>query len=206
MTATQAPAVARGSVPEFTIELGDECNRSWFIIAAMQGLRVRGRWSLEALHTRTDPSVGRLGEPIGSRDVGEAMQAMPTCPGQHMVISPSKLTVEVKESSRGDDALWRRINVAARKGKVNISDMDLAPMAKDVTHKLDKHQMKSLLREILMMHEEKQCVTVVKGRLPRKDEVEGMAGDFLFDPMNTGGSKPRFRKDYEAWREKVDRR
>jgi len=188
--AEQATATAK-QVREFTVEFGDECNRT--ITINTLRLRVRGSWSLEALHRR----------PQGGRDVGAAMQSMPAIPGLRMKVVPRLKRAILYDPLDERPELLDRINKVARTALHNATPY--RPQER-VEHNLTDDALKSLLRDLRMLQDECHALKVVEGELPDHETIAALPGRELYDPWYSGHAQPRFRDDIEAWMRDMERR
>jgi len=68
---------------------------------------------------------------------------------------------------------------------------------------LDVHRMKTLVREMTWLVNAGEA-RVIKGSLPKIDDVENMPGHFLLNPgSRTPNTQPQFEKDFPAWVERL---
>lgn len=196
MATATAAAAAKSSTkkeypPEFTVEFGDECNRT--ITINTLKFKVRGQWSLTSLFSRKG---------IGGRDVGSAMSAMPDTPGIRLKVSPRQRKALFYDPLERDPRLLERINaVRARAqsiGSANKTSVQESP------YELDDDQMKTLCLEIVAKQKDGEIHAITKGRLPTETELEEMPGLQLNDPWSSNPHKPTYAKDYFTWARKMD--
>ena len=177
-----------GAVAEFTIEFGDNKNRTIVIATIRQ--KARGHFSLRKFYQGDG----------GGRDIGPAMQRVPDIPGLFMRIKPKDGKAILYDPWEDKPEEWKRVNEAlttahaARGGKygpVLRSEMSLTP-----------DQMKTLVLEAVRLVED-DMARVVKGALPTAKQIEKMPGRQLFDPLNSG-RKPRYVEDVAEWEQRID--
>lgn len=179
----------------FTVEFGDNFLRNHTINTPPFQMVVRGSFSLARLARRE-----RDGKKYDAREVGTAAARIPDMPGAMMEVNCRTRQVRVfdpLDSEKGKEILERYEAVATSQQSQGLLPKKLAPF-KPVAQTLDDHQLKTLLLELSRKIGE-ACCTVVKGEFPDAAEIEALPGDELFDPQNNSSMKPRFKKDYETW-------
>lgn len=180
---------AEARLQPFKVEFGDNYLRNHTI--ATFRLRVRGSWSITALHQR----------PIGGRDIGAAMSAMPAIPGQTLRVEPREMKAYVEDPLADDPSLLESINAVAQKAR---SIWKGAPFkAVPVTELiLSSDLLKTLIMELYRKLEAGH-IKVLEGKLPNREQVDKLPGRELYDPWNNG-RKPTYTDEVGAWHQRLD--
>ena len=187
----------RQRIEPFIVEFSDDCCRNFsFNTPPLQGLEVRGRWDVAKLAQREQ----------GMRDLGTAGNRIPTpMPGMYLEVDVRKRRIELSDplgtTKEGIAALERFNRVAKDFPALRKGD---SPQVAHPTrpYEIDDDQMKTLLLELLRKNDA-GCLIVIKGSLPTREMVLGLAGDELYDPQNTSAEKPRLKKDLDAHRDRL---
>lgn len=191
MAETQATKAAPKAAVSFTVELGDDNNRSITLSCLRQ--RCRGRWSISTLHAR----------PQGGRDVGQAMSAMPDVPGIRVHVDGRSNSYRLYDPLWDDPSLLDRINNVARRARLSGASVPFAPV-EEVTAKADDDLFKTLVDELVRKVKDGQA-RVVEGKLPTERQIEQLPGRLLNDPLNSG-RKPKYRDEVAEWERDLDAR
>ena len=190
-TSEQRPATAKVkgiNLPSFTVEFGDDRNRTITLNVTRQ--QVRGKFSLLNL---------MRGEG-GARQVGEKMSGMPDIPGIRMKVEPKELRFTLYDPLEKKPELLQQINGVLKRGLIVGTESTFVPKVEQL---LSLDEMKSLLME-LDQKRDSGCLEVVQGELPLKGELESLPGDELYDPWSSNPNKPPLKKDADAWRRRVE--
>lgn len=188
-TETQAAPKQRSSgVAEFTVEFGDERNRS--VVVSTFREKMRGHFSMKKFYDSE----------AGGRDIGAAMQRVPDIPGQFMRVIPKDRQVIVYDPWENKPQEWRRLN-ASLADALPVRSGNYGPIPRQ-ERTLSDDQLKTLVIELVRKCES-GTARVVKGTLPSNREIESMPGRQLHDPLNSG-RKPRYQDEREAWESRLD--
>lgn len=178
--------------PMFTVEFGDDRNRGTFPIDVLK-LRVRGSW-IKSHFTREK----------GSRSIGDQMSRMPDIPGIRMDVAPAvgamRLYDPLEEDTRKMEAIRSAFDEIQGIKQVGAK---IGPM-QAVEHRLDIHQMKSLLAECAVKlkgraGDDQYTMTLIRGEVPTLEQLNAMPGRKLYDPWNSSNNKPKFEDQAEEF-------
>ena len=177
------PLSAANRLPEFTVEFGDDSNRT--ITLDVFQTRVRGRW-------QRDKIIGRV---LG------AMGQMPDIPGIRMRVVPKEKKVVLYDPLDEDAKLMSRINATWSACQVISTGQPFRGL-QDGEHSMGEHQMrddefKTLLFE-LRRKEESGALRVIEGRIPDEEAIEQIAGRKLYDLWNRG-RHPKYEDEVPEW-------
>lgn len=180
--------------PPFVVECGDGKNSGIITVDALK-LRLRGRAAR-----------------ANWRGNGGFVSKLPDIPGIRLEVSPRDLKVRIFDPLESDKALRDRIERTIRETEAPIRDANGSPVNPwpEAVHELDVHTMKTLLLEIARKtlvgtNEDARFFYNVQGEVPSLDALKRTPGNELFDPWNTNPRKPKFKKDAEAWMQRLER-
>jgi hypothetical protein len=197
--AASQPAQRRGAPPaKFTVEFGDSFLRNHTINTPPMQTVVRGAFSLPQLARRE-----RDGKKYTMPDIGSKALRIPEFPGAQMSIDCRTRKVRLFDPLDSPDGkeLLEQYNNLAKSEQGQGLPRNLGPF-KAMEHTLDKDQLKTLVIELARKIESK-CCRVVDGDFPDPAQIDAMDGDELYDPQNTSSDKPRYKKDYQRYRDKL---
>lgn len=164
-------------------------------LQCIHGLKLRS--AVAATKPATD---FRTGHPKISQDQAAYLGNFPPIPGMQLHVSPAKLTYTAIDPLHEDKDLCERIQEAMKEaGTLTSSKLRGVPSQ---TGTLDKHRMKSLIREMLNLVKANEA-RVCKGTLPTEEQLAQLPGRFLKDPgARIPNSQPIFEDEWDNWIEK----
>jgi len=184
-------------VTPFTIEIDHHRNCD-VLFQCLNGQKLRSRITYS--RTVYDKRMQEHLVPESQTILGK----FPEIPGQRLSVDPAECTYEISDPLNKDPELCRKIK-RSMENHVGIRSGGELRGVPTSTGKLDKHYMKTLVREIYNMVQANE-VRVVKGALPSMDKIEQMDGEFLLNPLSqVQNAMPRFEKDYPAFIESLNR-
>ena len=158
------------------------------------------RSAISGVKGHTDAS-GEYRVPV---DQSRHLGSFPNTPGMQLHVNPAELTYMIVDPMRDNVQLCDRV----RKYLKETTGMTVSEKLNGVpttSGKLDVHQMKSLVREMLWLvnsGEAKKC----KGALPTMDDVNDLPGHFLLNPgMRVQTTQPRYEHQWEEWVQNLSR-
>lgn len=172
------------AITSFTVEFGDDTNRSVIVSTTRQHLR--GHWGLAKLYARDG----------GGPDAGRAMSAMPEIPGIHMRVY-SDGRVVTYDPLEDMPELLDRINRVMRSAAAIWSGQPITFVPRSET-RLDRDHYTTLVEE-LKRKVESGTARVVTGDWPAK-----LPGRELFDVFSNG-RKVKYKDQFEDWANALDR-
>ena len=184
-------------VPAFGIS-ADHPRNGDLLIRNIAGCKLRSR--IYGMRTVKNKD----GDEVVPRDQALAMSTFPETPGMELHVNPAKLTYTIIDPMYGDEVLcgkvakWMRDNTVYRKQeKID----GLAPQSGN----LDKHQMKSLCREMAHLVRIGHATRCKEGGpIPDEQDLEELPGHYLLNSgLVTATTQPKFEKDFEDWVERV---
>lgn len=180
-----------GKVPaNFTVEFGDEKNRSFLLRTVRR--EVRGSFSLRKFYSNEG----------GGRAVGNAMTRVPDIPGEFLCIKASEGVAIFYDPWEDKPEDWTRLNNALSEALPARTKQGFGPVPRQES-KMSVDEMKTLVLEIFQMVEDKQA-RVVKGRMPDREAIDAMPGHELYDPMNSNARKPRYVEEVPEWERRIE--
>jgi len=185
-------------VQPFGIEV-DERNNSDVLLAGIPGCRLRS--AIKASRTVKDVVSGQDMIPT---DPARHLGKLPPVPGMQLHVNPAKLSYTVIDPLHDDEDLCERIRLAMRSdGRPNRPNkVRGAPPLKGT---LDKHRMKTLVRELLWFIRDGD-MKVIKGPKPEMEDVDGLPGDYLLNPGSLAKSlQPEYEKDLDEYVDQLTR-
>ncbi len=185
------------TVSPFAIEIDEKRNRD-VLLRSIPNCRLRSALSADksAIDKKGDESIpdhqmisfGRL----------------PRTPGMQVHVNPEKLECRIIDPLHGDEELCEKLRNrlnSLRSYKVK-GKLDGVPPRKE---KMDKHRMKNLCREMLVLVDAGNA-KIVKGVKPDIDDIDGSSGRYLLNPTGEFSSlQPRYQDEYEEWVGKLSR-
>jgi hypothetical protein len=199
MTATEEKKSTRVSpVSSFTIE-ADHPRNADLMIQCILGVKLRS--TIKATKEVFDREEG---EQIKVPAPAQMVPGLPAdIPGMQLAVNPGKLMWKVTDPLYEDDRKCERITNAVKKSGARLAVSKIKGVAPK-EGKLGIDEMKSLIREMLWLIESGEA-RVVKGKTPEMEDIEDLPGEFLTNPSKRSQwNQPRFEKDLEAWRRKVN--
>lgn len=172
------------AIPPVTVEFGDDCNRT--ITIDTLKARLRGKYSQMR------------------RDAGAIMNRMPDIPGQRMTIDFASRLVRIFDPLENDKDLLSKINSVTAEATVIASGGGKFTFVTASEQKLNADELKTLIIEICTLVENKSAFVVDGTQLPSERAIESLPGFELFDVWNSG-RKPKYKKDAEAYFDKMER-
>jgi hypothetical protein len=175
----------------FIVELGDEGNRQ--IPIDMMRMWLRGRWLQSNVKC----------------DMGVEMRKMPDSPGIRLEVKPRDSTLRIFDplAMPQNASLLANLNKAVEEitSIKTGTGRKLGPMV-EVTHKLDEHQLKTIMLEISRkVHGPMPCMFAVQGNVPTVEELEHYPGRELNDPWNSSNNKAKFVDQRQAFEDRFER-
>ena len=188
---------SKTTVAPFGVE-ADTPRNSDILLQSIPGCRLRG--TISATKSVTDFATGELRVPI---DQVRCLGLLPTLPGQQIHANPAKLTYQIVDPMFEDEALCERLRKAMQSAGFNVADkLTGVPLQRGT---LDVHRMKTLCRELLWLVEAGEA-KLVKGVLPKMEDVEVLPGNYLLNPgSQIPNQQPRFERDWDKWLENLTR-
>ena len=186
-------------VAPFTIE-ADHPRNSDLLIQGLENCRLRS-----AIKPTKEVFVREGGVQELQPAAADMVKGIPgNIPGMQLHINPEKLEWIMSDPLDGNERMLEQIKKAidTHSGYSVAKELKAVPLRRG---SLDKHQMKTLCRELLNIVNEKQA-RIVKGPKPTMEDVENLPGDFLL--MSSTRNKwrqPRFEKDHERWADELDK-
>jgi hypothetical protein len=167
------------------------------VLQSIPGCRLRG--SVDAAKTVKDM---RTGEERIPKDQARHLAGLPHIPGMEIHVNPAKCTYTIVDPLFEDEDLCERIRRAMAADERPFR-VDKIRGVEPQSGELDKHRMKTLCRELIWLHEAGE-MKLVKGAVPKKDDVERLPGNFMLNPgSQVYNSQPMFEKDFPAWIEQL---
>lgn len=162
------------------------------LLQSVPGLRLRS--TLKATRTVKDAKTGQEYIPV---DQAIALSTFPEVPGMEIHVHPDNLMYRPIDPLDKDEALCERIRKRLAEGGKPVAGKIKG--AKCEPGELDKHRMKTLVREMCQLVASGEA-EVCKGSLPTKAQVDGMAGEYLLNPgSRVFNSQPVYEKDWDEW-------
>ena len=193
----QSSQSAVDSIAPFTVECGDDRNRGMISFDALR-LRLRGRWDKSKFYRAN-----------GARQIGELMSKMPDTPGIRLTVTRRSMTLRIFDPLEEDKALLDKVQKAMDDvHAVKQSGRKIGAWPEAV-HKLDEHQLKSVLLEISRkVHApvDQACMFAVMGStVPTLAQLENYPGRELYDPWSNSVDKPMFTDQLAEWSDRWER-
>ena len=182
-------------IAPFTVECADSRNRT-IMLNSIPLAPLRGRWSISSYNGKE-----------GGQHPGTPLQSMPDVPGLHIEVRPAEKKVRIYDPLEQNAALLAEINrVADQSVSIKPSDGKFTPVEATVID-LNEDQIKTLMLEIARRVYGKypEMRPVLGSKVPTEADLEGFAGDELFDPRSNSVDKPLHLKDYDAWLGRIHR-
>lgn len=132
---------------------------------------------------------------------------LPRIPGQQLHLRPDNRKYTITDPLHDNESLCEAISRA-----MSLSDKSPYRVGKikglpPRSGELDNDQFKSLVREVVQIVEAGEG-KVVKGSLPKMEDVDALPGDYLLNPgVGRMGpwNQPRYEKDLEEWKSHLSR-
>ncbi len=119
-------------------------------------------------------------------------------PGMQLHVNPADLTWKVVDPLRDDEDMCAKIERAIRT-QTHMSTGGKIRGVPTKSGKLDKDQMKTLVREMRSFVESGDA-KVVRGAMPSVEDMDAMPGEYLTNPAGLSKwSQPRYEKDLDGW-------
>jgi hypothetical protein len=183
-------------IAPFTIE-ADHPRMCDLWIRNIPGARMRS--ALDGSKGAKDAKTGIYRVPA---DQARSMASFPKLPGQHLYVNPFQLMYRITDPLFGDEetlaqvARWMKENYA-------FSSESKLQGCKPMEGELDKHQMKSLCKEMWHLVKAGEC-KLVDGQMPSMEDIKKLPGEFLLNPgCVVPNLQPRYEKDYEDWKDRL---
>lgn len=190
--ATAAEPAEAVQVAPFAIEI-DHPRNCDCRIQSIPGATLRS--TIKATRTVKDAKTGEERIP---KDQANHLGMLPEIPGMQLHVNPNSGLYRIIDPLHGNEELCEKI----RKRLVESSPMSVASRINGVkpqAGELDIHRIKTLCREMIRMVQSGEA-KVIKGTLPKMDEVEGMAGEFLLNPgAMVHNGQPQYERDWTEW-------
>jgi len=192
MPATMQEKTTAVSVAPFGIE-ADHPRNCDLLLQAIPGARLRS--AISASRTVIDVKTG---EPRIPQDQARHLGQLPPIPGMQIHVNPAKLSYVIMDPLAEDEELCERIRKAMDASRAFRVGNRLRGVPTQ-TGTLDPHRMKTLVRELVWLVTGGEA-RVVKGALPRMEDVEELPGKYLLDPgSRIRTSRPIYEEDLEPW-------
>lgn len=153
------------------------------------------RSTIKATRTVKDAKSGEERIP---KDQANHLGMLPEIPGMELHVNPNHGSFRIIDPLHGNEELCEKI----RKRLAESSPMAVASKINGIkpqAGELDIHRIKTLVREMIRMVTSGEA-KVCKGTLPKMDEVEGMAGEFLLNPgAMVHNGQPQYERDWAEW-------
>jgi hypothetical protein len=182
----------RINLSPFIVECGDHKNSGLFLVDTLK-LKLRGR-----------------ADRANWRGHGGYTSQMPDIPGMRLEVHPRDQIVIEFDPLEQDKPLRDKIETIYQNAEVTIRPVGgekVNPWPR-IEHKLNIHQMKSLLLEIArkvhVENVEARSFIVVRGKVPTLDELAQQPGKELYDHWSINERRPRFVEDADAWINKLE--
>jgi hypothetical protein len=199
MTVTEEKKTARvSSVSSFTIE-ADHPRNADLMIQCVLGLKLRS-----TIKATKEIFTKEEGEQITIPAPAQMVPGLPAdIPGMQLAVNPGKLMWKVSDPLYEDERKCERITNAIKNNGTQLTVSKIKGVAPK-EGKLGIDEMKSLVREMLWLIESGEA-RVVKGKKPEMEDIKDLPGEFLTNPSKrTQWNQPRYEKDVENWRRKVN--
>lgn len=188
------------SVPAFGIEINHPRNAD-VLLQCIEGCRLRSAIDGVKPIINTNKESDETFVPV---DQIRHLSTFPKTPGMQVHVNPAELTYMIVDPLHGNVDLCARVQKwIASNSAYSVGDkLNGAPPRHG---EMDRHQMKSLCRELFWLVEAKEAERC-KGPMPSMLDIEELDGNFLLNPgarIPTG--QPRFEKDFASWAENVSR-
>lgn len=177
----------------FAIE-ADPPGISDLLIQSIPGCRLRGAISTYKPNRKTPFSQDQLAR----------LSAFPPIPGMQLFVNPKSCTYTIHDPLEKNKSLCEEIHngLMASDNPWNPKKVKGCP---DEEGKLDKHRMKTLVREMISIVDSGHG-KMVTGPKPSMKEIEALPGHFLLNPgadSECVSTQPRFEKDWDNWFERL---
>ncbi len=186
------------TVSPFAVE-ADAPGNGDIIIVSIPGVRLRSRLRPNRTIKAYDRITGQERDVLPV-DQTRALAALPEVPGMQIFVDPANLTYKVVDGMTPEQG--EELARAMRRGDnaMQLIAPDKFVPVSAVEGKIDVHEMKTLVRELVRLAR-LDFVRVVKGVLPDMDDVDNLPGRYLYDPgaRHMGFTLPRFEDEYADW-------
>jgi hypothetical protein len=186
------------SVSSFTIE-ADHPRNADLMIQCILGVKLRS-----TIKSTKEVFTKEEGEQVAIPAPGQMVPGLPSnIPGMRLAVNPGKCLWKVIDPLYDDERMCERITNAIKRSGARLAVNKMKGVApKEGTLGVD--EMKTLVREMLQLVEAGEA-RVVKGTKPVMEDIEDLPGEFLTNPSKrTQWNQPRYEKDLEAWRRKLN--
>mgnify|MGYP003111461454 FL=1 len=178
----------------FSVE-ADTPRNGDLLLASITGERLRGR--IESNKTVTDQRTGQKMTPI---DQAAGLATLPMVPGHILKVNPAEYSYEIVDPLAEDESKLDTVN----RGLIakGLQPVQGVPKRQGT---LDKDRMKTLCREVyhILNADEARWVSGPKFTL---DDVDALPGNYLLNPgSQVPNTQPRYEKDFEAWKDNLNR-
>jgi len=187
------------TVAPFIVE-ADHHRNSDLLIQAIPGMRMRS--AIDGSKSVRDPQTGEsVGVPV---DQVTALGGFPKTKGQQILVKPADLAYKVTDPLHDDEKALAHVARFMRKNGTLSGDGKLGGVP-DQIGALDVDRMKTLCRELRRIVDSGDA-KVIKGPLPKMEQIENMPGNFLVNPGSTVyNSQPQYEKDMPAFQQALNR-
>lgn len=193
-TATEREKEQQGdanAVQPFVVE-ADHHRNSDLLLQAVPGLRLRS--AIASAKPAIDNATGDPSVPI---DQASFLGHFPRIPGMQIRVEPAKLAYTVTDPLHDDEEMCDRIKRAFKAAERPVSGEIRGVPPK--SGKLDLHRMKCLVRELVWIVEAGDA-RVVRGSLPKLEDVDRLPGRYLLNPgARTMNLQPVFEDGWDDW-------
>lgn len=186
-------------VAPFGIE-ADAHRNADILLQCLPGVKLRSR--IDGARTVKDR---RTGDEMIPRDQANLLTSFPKAPGMQLHVDPARLTYMIIDPLHDDKDMCERIGRWLKNNSpVYSPDMEIKGVERQ-EGTLDKHRMKSLVREMLWLIESEDA-KLAKGPLPTMEEVETLPGRFLLNPgSRVQNTQPMYEDDWDKWVDQLTR-
>lgn len=182
-------------VPPFGIE-ADHPRNDDLLIQVIPNCRLRS--AIDGTKGRPDQKTGELQVPL---DQAKSLASFPRTPGMQLHVNPAELTYAIVDPMHDNDELCDKVTRWLKRSPIRIAGKINGVPPR--TGSLDKHQMKTLCREMLNLVTEgaaKKC----KGPVPSLADIEELPGQFLLNPgSRIPNLQPRYESGWDKWVEQL---
>jgi hypothetical protein len=191
------------SVAPFTVE-ADHPRNCDLLLQNIPGGRLRG-----AIRASKSVETKRKGKKVDviPKDQARHLGMLPEIPGMRVSVNPAKGVYIITDPLSDDEDLVDQINQGLLADE-RIHDVDVQGVqpVPDEKGKLDRHQMKTLCRELVRLKELGHIKEVDRGNVPSMKQVDKLPGKYLLNPgAQIPNGQPRYEEDLPAWVDALNR-
>jgi len=198
---TQVEKKQTKTVMPFTV-MADHPRNADLVLACLEGSRMRSQIKHNKSVFARNKKTGEQEERPTSAKLIEGLPA--NIPGMTLHIDPVELKYEITDPLAEDEEKLEQIQAAIHSAHGVKTGMKLRP-AQSKFGTLDKHRMKTLVREVLTFVGD-GAMKCVEGILPELEDVNAMDGKYLQNPSNRGQyNQPKFEEDMPEWIDSLNR-